>query len=353
MNRIALVAVILFASMSLEAQTYRAVRETVDGLSVVRLTSPDGRMSVAVAPAVGDIAYEFRVDGKNVLYFPYDSVGAFAQKPRLAAVPLLWPWANRLDHDGFTFGGKQYRLNPDMGNFGRDGSKQPIHGLLQFSDRWEVVSLEADDQAATVTSRLDFYRYPDLMEQYPFAHRIEITHRLSDGRLEVRTRIENMSAETMPVSLGYHPYFRLYDAPRDSWKVRIAARKMWTLNDKLTPTGETTPIEQTFPGAEQLSLDGKTLDNVFGDLVREGGGVARFSVTGDRQKIEVLYGEGFDTAVVYAPKRPEGEGFICFEPMAGITNAYNLAAKGDYASLQTIAPGKDWSASFWIVPSGF
>ena len=92
---------------------------------------------------------------------------------------------------------------------------------------------------------------------------------------------------------------------------------------------------------------------MFGDLIREGGGLSRFSVEGTAQRIEVLYGEGFDTAVVYAPKRPDGEAFICFEPMAGITNAYNLAARGDYADLQTIEPGGEWSASFWIAPSGF
>ena len=147
---------------------------------------------------------------------------------------------------------------------------------MQFSDRWEVVELGADDRGASATSRLEFYRYPDLMAQYPFAHRIEMTYRLSAGRLEVRTSIENLSAETMPVSIGYHPYFRVYDAPRDEWKVRIVARKVWTLSDKLTPTGETTPIEESFSGSESLSLREHTLDHVFGDLAREGEGPGAF-----------------------------------------------------------------------------
>ena len=67
----------------------------------------------------------------------------------------------------------------------------------------------------------------------------------------------------------------------------------------------------------------------------------------------MLYGQGFDTAVVYAPKRSDDQAFICFEPMAGITNAYNLAARGVYGDLQTIEPGRSWAASFWIAPSGF
>ncbi len=353
MRSVALLFLFAFAAMSLEAQSYRAFHDTADGVPVVRLATPDGRMSVAIAPSVGNIAYEFLVGGRNVFYFPYESLDAFAERPRLVGNPLLWPWANRLDRDGFSFAGKDYALNPGLGNFGRDGAKQPIHGLVQFSDRWEVVALEADDRGAAATSRLDFYRYPDLMAQYPFAHAIEMTYRLTAQGLEVRTRVENLSAETMPVSLGYHPYFRVYDAPRDEWKVRIAARKAWTLNDKLTPTAETTPIEETFPGADALSLRGITLDHVFGDLVREGEGAARFSVSGAAQRVDVLYGKGFDTAVVYAPNRPEGQEFICFEPMAGITNAFNLAARGVYGDLQTIEPGGQWAASFWVVPTGF
>jgi aldose 1-epimerase len=39
--------------------------------------------------------------------------------------------------------------------------------------------------------------------------------------------------------------------------------------------------------------------------------------------------------------------------MAGITNAMNLAQKGLYRELQSIAPGAVWQESFWVRPSGF
>ena len=66
--------------------------------------------------------------------------------------------------------------------------------------------------------------------------------------------------------------------------------------------------------------------------------------------------ERWRSAVVWAPK-PTAPGqdrnFICFEPMAGITNAMNLAQKGLYSELQSIPPGGTWQESFWIRPSGF
>jgi hypothetical protein len=39
--------------------------------------------------------------------------------------------------------------------------------------------------------------------------------------------------------------------------------------------------------------------------------------------------------------------------MSGITNAFNLAHRGIYKDLQTVAPGGQWEASFHVRPSGF
>jgi aldose 1-epimerase len=64
----------------------------------------------------------------------------------------------------------------------------------------------------------------------------------------------------------------------------------------------------------------------------------------------VIYGPKYPIAVVYAPA---GRDFICFEPMTGPTNAFNLHHEGKYKDLQTIQPEGKWVESFWIRPSGF
>jgi len=64
----------------------------------------------------------------------------------------------------------------------------------------------------------------------------------------------------------------------------------------------------------------------------------------------VRFGPNFPIAVIYAPK---GRNVVCFEPMTGITNGFNLAHDGKFKGLQTIAPGAIWRESFWIRPSGF
>ena len=74
------------------------------------------------------------------------------------------------------------------------------------------------------------------------------------------------------------------------------------------------------------------------------------AVTGKAQQIEVLFGPRYKAAVLWAPKP---QNFICFEPMAAITNAINLAHKGVYKELEILAPGGVWQESFWIRPSNF
>jgi aldose 1-epimerase len=89
--------------------------------------------------------------------------------------------------------------------------------------------------------------------------------------------------------------------------------------------------------------------------VRDSSGRATMTVRGKQQQLDVLVGPNYRAMVIYAPKAAPvtGGGFICFEPMAGISDALNLAHKGLYKELQSILPGRSWQESFWVRPSGF
>lgn len=331
--------------------SYSACRTQVDGVDIVRLRGPSGS-SVSIVPKVGNTAYEFLINGKNAFWFPFRSVGEFAADPDLCGNPFLAPWANRLDEHAFYANGIRYELNRGLGNYLLDPADQPIHGLLLYATQWEVADMRSDTDSAQVTSRLEFGRHPELMAQFPFAHSIEMTYVLRDRTLETRTRVSSDCAETMPLSVGFHPYFQLHDSPRDSWHVRLAADSVWSLNERFTPTGVKSPVSQVFPGASDLALRGQFLDHVFGDLQRDEDEWARFHVRGARERITVEYGAGFPVAVVYAPTG-DGQSFVCFEPMSGITNAFNLAHRGLYQGLPQVPSGQAWQASFRITVQGF
>jgi aldose 1-epimerase len=329
-----------------EAANYTAKKSVADGIEIVQLSDRAHATEVSIVPSVGNIAYAMTIHGKNILWSPFHNVAEMKANPALCGVPFLEPWANRLDQDAFYANGRKYLLNTDLGNIRRDGNQKPIHGLLLFSPDWKVVKLEADGHSARVTSRLEYWRNPELMAQFPFAHTIEMTYRLADGALEVETTVENQSMDPMPVGAGYHPYFQLPGVPREQWKAHVAARDHLELSSLLIPTGERKPVDLPDPAP----LATTQLDDVFSSLVRGPDNHAEFWVEGGGLKVSVVYGPKYTVAVVYAPP---GKDFICFEPMSGITNAFNLAHAGIYKELQSVAPGGTWRESFWIRTSGF
>jgi aldose 1-epimerase len=324
--------------------------------SVIELEDSRRQTVVSIAPSIGNVTFQMKVKGQEILHFPYADLAAFKSRPGLAGIPFLAPWANRLDEQAFYANGKKFTLNMGLGNV---RGAHPIHGFVSSTDRWQVVEAKSDATSSWVTSRLDFFREPEWMAQFPFAHTVEITHRLQDGVLEIATRIHNLSAEPMPVAIGFHPYFRLTDSRREAWTISVAARTEWLLAPDKIPTGETRPIERLFPVPTAVALKDYDLDHVFGDLIRDASGRAVMSVKGSSQRLDVLLGPNYRAVVIYAPSpdapNPGGQdrNFICFEPMASITDALNLTQRGLYKELQSIPPGQTWEERFWVRTSGF
>jgi len=331
---------------------YSVQIEKVEGHTTYHLRDSARHMDVGIVPDIGNFVYQFKVNGKDVLIPPASLAAYVKDRKFCCGIPFLAPWANRIAGDAYYFEGRKYLLNPELGNFLRDQFGQPIHGLVEYDSRWEVAKKSASDgEGAALTSRLEFYKYPDLMAQFPFAHTMEITYRLKDGKLENTTELKNGGAAAMPVLIAYHPYFRP-DGERGGWVVSNAAQNYWVLNDRLTATGEKKPAEDIMPGRKSFHLGTHSLDNLFSDLDRSADGLARVSVKGPKEKIEVVYGKAYNFAVIYAPLPPSPT-LVCIEPQTGPTNAFNLNHEGKFPNLIVLKPGKIFTAEFSIVPTGF
>lgn len=368
------------------AQARYSARQTGD---IVQLRDARTDTTVSVMTSLSN-AYEMVVKGQNLIRMTFATVDEFRARPGLNGIPLLAPFANRLDEQAFYANGKKYNFDMELGNV---RGAIPIHGYLSGAQDWKMVEAKADGKAAWVTNKLDFYRNPQWMKQFPFAHTLQMTYRLQDGVLEVRTRIENLSVEPMPVAIGFHPYFQLTDSTREDWTLSVGAKTQWLLAQNKIPTGETEPIGKFFPDPHQVPLKDFDLDHVFGDLERDAQGRAVVSVKGKAQQLDVILGPNYRSIVLYSPNPanargggPGGRGrgaaaqtpaatpaapaapsvpltgtspnlpargFIAIEPMVGITDSMNLAHKGLYKELQSIPPGGAWEESFWLRPKGF
>jgi len=349
MKPLMLLVACCFAAAPALAQPYAATREG----EVIKLADARAQTEVWILPSVGNIAYRMTVKGHDVLRWPHASLDAFKASPNATGIPFMGPWINRLDEQAFYANGTRYAFDMALGNV---RGAIPIHGFVTTTDRWQLTSTGADRESAWATSRLEFYKQPAWIKQWPFAHTIEMTYRLREGVLEVATSIANLSAEPMPVAVGFHPYFQLTDSRRDDWTISVGARTHWKLQANKVPSGETEPIDRFFPNPSAASLRELDLDDDFSDLVRDARGRATMTLRGKTQRLDVEFGPNYQVAVVWAPKPMPGgpdRNFICFEPMAAMTNGLNMAPKGLYKELQSIPPGGTWRESFWIRPSGF
>ncbi len=409
-------ALLCITALPAAAQRYTAKQ---DG-DVIALADNTAKMNVEVVASLGK-AWKIQVNGQNLVRTSA-TLEAFVANSGLNGMPLLAPFANRLDETGFYANGKKYDFDLGLGNV---RGPIPGTGYVNGSKAWQLVEFKADGKSAWVTCKLDFYKIPEFIKQFPFAHTITLTYRVSDGTLEVHTRLDNLSTQPMPAVIGFHPIYELPDGNRDDWTVSVDAKTHWIEIPQRLPTGETQPIENFFNAdKDRTAIHLKNyalIDDVFTDLVRDANGRATMRLQYNGKELDETLGPKFKTVLLWstplgagggggfggggrggsgggrggpggpggggrggglaAPPTPSGpfpidpaqgvkiappavplaagatpstmKGFIAFEPMAGITNALNLAQKGTYKELQTIPPGGSWEESFWITTKGY
>jgi aldose 1-epimerase len=322
---------------------YRAVSKTVDGLPIVELHDSEWPAKVSVVPSIGNIAYEFLSKGTPVIWAPEGSPGKLLERKGLAGVPLLAPWANRIESDTYRIGVGTHQIDPSLGNIRRDVNGRPIHGLLLFVP-WEVISLEGTDSEASLVCRFNLASRPDFLSQFPIAHRYEMKHTLTAGRLTIGLKVTNDSTEVLPLALGFHPYFTLGSAVRQRVTVRLPAAYRLELTDQMLPTGKTTD----WNGDTEFALEDLSFDDGFVGLKRGADRTAVFEAGIGENRLRVGFGPRYEVGVVYAPPTKQ---FLCFEPMTAITNALNTDGGEQFAALprlQRIEPGQTWEESFWV-----
>jgi galactose mutarotase-like enzyme len=245
-------------------------------------------------------------------------------------IPLLHPWANRLDGLVYSAGGRTVELEPGVMPLRLDDNGLPIHGLATASPYWEVTAHEAGDAGARLAARLDWEAQDQLMAGFPFAHVLEVEVRLSGRTLAIETTLRAAGGGgPVPVCFGYHPYVTLPGVDRGEWDVDLPLRRRARLDARGIPTGKTGPFSEP-PGP----LGERTYDDLFVELAHP----PEFRLRGGGRGLEVRFEQGYPVAQVYAPK---GEDYICFEPMTSPTNAL---VTGD--RLRFVAPGELYVARF-------
>ena len=148
-----------------------------------------GSAEATIVPGRGGLVTRFAVSGREILFLDRASFEDRGQPVR-GGIPVLFPFAGRLADNLLL----------------ATGTSLGLHGFARDLE-WTVTGHGADRH------RMELVASPEILETYPFAHRLTQTTSVADGELSLGLVIENRSPRPMPVAPGWHPYFR---CPRES-----------------------------------------------------------------------------------------------------------------------------------------
>ena len=260
--------------------------------------------------------------------------------PPAGAGQLLLPWPNRIDHGRYQFGSGSYQL--DISEPARDTA---IHGLTRFVS-WQTAG-HAPDQVAL---RLTLLGRPG----YPFCLELQAAYRLTAAAgLEVTITAANPGSSAAPFGTGSHPYLRAGDSLVDAWQLEVPGRRWLPTDDRGIPSGEPQPVTGTpYDFTQQRAIGATRMDTAFTDLVADGDGRIRATVTGQLARLTLWAGPGYRWLQVFTgdPLGPDSRRrALAVEPMTCPPNAFVTGT-----DLVTIEAGdsQSWQWGIQAAPAG-
>ena len=307
----------------------------VEGLPALTLGSDEaGGIKATFVPGAGMVGCSMRHRGDELLG-QRGGLRTYVEERGTMGIPLLHPWANRVARMRFTVAGRDVALDAAPAPPSLDSNGLPIHGLLAAASGWRVERHESTSGGGLLEARFDFAADPGLMAAFPFAHELLLEAALDGATLTIATTVQATGDSTVPVSFGYHPYFRLPGIPRSEWEIEVPVDERLRLDRSMLPTGEREPIQvESGPLGRRTFDDGYVSPPDFAPFVLAGGG----------RRIEVSFGAGYPYAQVYAP---DDDDVVAYEPMTAPTNA--LVSGGP--DLPLVEPGESYRAVFSIKPA--
>jgi aldose 1-epimerase len=262
-----------------------------------------GDLRAVFLPERGMLCASLRQRGEELLGRVEDLPG-FARSGRTCGIPLLHPWANRLDGTRYRAAGQEVVLDGSSALIGHDEAGRPMHGVPWSRLTWRVTGADSDTLEAVLE-----WTGPELLGVFPFPHRLEMAVALRPGGLTVDTTLAAAATGPVPVSFGFHPYLRIPGLSRTAWRVELPAMRRLLLDERNIPTGAEMPFD-----ALDIPLDERDFDDSFVLLEDR----ASFSVAGGGRRITVEFLGAYPYAQVFAPRNQD---YIAFEPMTAPANS--------------------------------
>src|SRR3954453_12331785 len=263
---------------------------------------------------------------------------------------VLIPYANRirgkLSADGRTITtrilDREVTLPANSGGRRPGAEQYAMHGLVLDS---QVGSLERRTSEGEDVLR-GTLQAGDFGWGWPSRTELTFENLLRPGSFRLTITARNVGDETLPIGIGWHPYFTVPSGRREPPRPPPPARSRTLVNDydEVLPTGEVVPVAGTpydfsMPGGR--ALGDLFLDDCFVDLQRSEAGEAVAEIVDPAASygLRVVAASPHIKAIqVYAP--PD-KGFVVLEPQFNWADPFGKEWPPDVdTGMAILAPGE-------------
>jgi aldose 1-epimerase len=278
-------------------------------------------------------------DGPREMFWAHPDFIGGDERPSGSGIPLLFPFPGRIAGAKFSFGGRDYQLEPG------DAFGNAIHGFVH-NRPWRVIEQRDNRVVGEFHASLDD---ASILKHWPSDFRIRASYEIRAQELVSDIRYENVGSGPLPCGFATHTYFRLPLAEASDAEQTLAtvpATRYWDVIDMI-PTGRKSEVEadQSLDGKRQLS--GRSYDTTFTGLVHDANGIVRTELADPKsgRRLVQTFDKAFRQCVVYTPPHREA---ICMEPYTCVPNAIRMIESGAETGLQIMQPGESFATTIRI-----
>ncbi len=261
------------------------MKETKGQYQTYTLYDTEGNSSFTINPGRGGIVTEFHVDGIGDVLYMNEDIYRDPEKYIRGGIPVLFPMTGRLTEDRYQVQGEGYSM--------------PVHGLVR-NYPWEIRDTSFTDGAEIVVG---MQSNEATKKAFPFSFDVQFKYTLKGSTLSVEQTFTNRSDQDMPVSFGFHPYFRVKD--KKGAKVSVDADTYKNMVSGEVMTAEEAP---DFAGESEV---GCLYLDVRGD---------KAVLKADGYRVEVGFARNYRHVLLWSLPN---EDFICVEPWTAKPDALN------------------------------
>lgn len=277
---------------------------TDHGMKMVKLENIAVQSNLVLSLTRGGMITELTIKNESLLYIDtetlYDS-----NKSIRGGIPILFPICGALTNKEYQWNNNTYVMNN--------------HGFARDME-WVVKRTQLTEDYAEIDVSLT--STPETLISFPFAFTIIFTYTLNTNSLTIKQKFINHSEESMPISAGFHPYFK---GNHKKINYTIPSNIRFDYHDKQWKHGNGIPAEVLLHEAQ-----------VFSELKEN---AVQFQ-NEDCAPVRLTFGPEYKYLAIWTEKEEE---YVCIEPWMGLMDEINKNK-----NITTISPNSTLETDFVI-----